>query len=65
MTKVVLNIHDDKKAESLLALLQDLSYVDAQIDGGAKKWPGRLSVFSDPIDVKDFKVYSREELHER
>ena len=65
MKKVVLSIYDDKKAESLLELLQDLTYVDAQIDGGLKKWPGNLSVFDNPIHVEDFKIYSREELHER
>ena len=62
---IVLNIYDEKKAEALLTLLQDLSYVDAQTSDGLKKWPGKLSVFDNPIYVDDFKIYSREELHER
>ena len=63
--RVVLDIYDEKKAEALLTLLQDLSYVDAQTDSGLKKWPGNLSVFDNPIYVEDFRIYSREELHER
>ena len=65
MRRVILDIHDDIKAESLLVLLRDLTYVDAQEDDGLKKWKGNLSVFENPIYVQDFKMYSREELHER
>ena len=65
MKRIVLNILDDKKAETLLAVLQDLSYVDAETDDGLKKWPGNLSVFSNPIHIENFNIFSREELHER
>jgi hypothetical protein len=65
LKRVILNIHDEKKAEALLVLLRDLSYIDTQVDDNLKKWPGKLPVFNNPIYVEDFKIYSREELHAR
>ena len=63
--RVVLSIHDEKKAKVLISLLQDLSYVDTQVDAGLKKWTGKLSVFDNPIYIEDFKIFAREELYER
>lgn len=65
MTRIVLNVSDDRKAESLMVLLRDLSYVDLQVDDGLKVWNGNLSAIENPVHVGAFKIYSREELHER
>ena len=65
MTRIVLNVKDEQKANLLLSLFSDLDYVDAELDSGLKQWKGNLSVFDNPIHVPDFKMYSREELHER
>jgi hypothetical protein len=65
MKRIVLDVRDEQKAEALLVLLRDLTYVDTQVDDGAKVWDGRLSVLDNPIHVEDYRVYSRDELHER
>jgi hypothetical protein len=62
----VLDIKDDRKAEILLLLLRDLSYVNTIADGGLKEWTGQLSVLDAPVRADaDYKIYTREELHER
>ncbi|GHV50842.1 hypothetical protein FACS1894216_03760 [Synergistales bacterium] len=67
MTRIVLNVLDEQKAEPLMILLRDLSYIAVQddYDNGLKTWDGSLKVLDNPITVNDFRVYSREELHER
>ena len=65
MARIVLNIEDEKKAELLLTLLSDLSYVDAQSDTDEIVWGGYLPVFDNPIHLQDFRMYSREELYDR
>lgn len=65
MKRIVLSIQDDQKAETLLALLHDLSYVEARVEDVEKVWKGDLTVFDNPINIPDFKMYTREELHER
>ncbi|MCL1807780.1 MAG: hypothetical protein FWG31_08770 [Oscillospiraceae bacterium] len=65
MTKVVLNIRDDKKAESLLSLLRELPFVDTQIEETLKVWDGCLPMLDSPVSDPDFKFFSREELYER
>jgi hypothetical protein len=62
MMQIVLNILDEQKAKSLLSLLNDLSYVDVMTNDNLKVWEG---IRSKPIKVEDFKIFSREELHER
>ena len=66
MAKIVLDVPDER-AESLIVLLRDLSYIRVrEADGGGLKvWDGTLPVLDDPIAVGDFRAYSREELHER
>ena len=46
-------------------MVQNLSYGEIKKYRELKKWPGKLTVFSNPIIIEDFKVYSREALHER
>ena len=65
MARIILNIRDEQKAKRLLAHLGDLDYVDTMIEKDEKVWTGALPVFDNPLHVKDFKIYSREELHER
>jgi hypothetical protein len=66
MKRVTLDINDDRKAELLLLLLRDLSYVSAVTENGLKAWTGKLPVLDAPIRAgADYKMYSREELHER
>ena len=65
MTRIVLNVLDEQKAEPLMLLLRDLSYIDIQKDEGVKVWDGSLKAIDNPVTVGDFRVYSREELHER
>jgi hypothetical protein len=59
--QVVLDILDEQKAKSLISLLSDLPYVDVKTDN-LKIWEG---IQGNPIKVDDFKVFSREELHEK
>ena len=65
MTKLVLNIRDDKKAESLITLLRELPFVDTQVEETPKVWDGRLPMLDSPVADPDFKFFSREELYER
>ena len=65
MTKVVLNIRDDKKAESLLNLLRELPFVDTQVEESPKVWDGHLPMLDSPVSDPNFKFFSREELYER
>jgi hypothetical protein len=60
--QILLNISDEQKAKSLISLLSDLSYVNIQTDNILKTWEG---IEINPIIVDDFKMFSREELHER
>ena len=65
MSRIILNIKDEQKATRLLALLGDLDYVDARADNNEKVWIGRLPVFDNPIHIPGFKMFTREEFHER
>ena len=65
MSRIILSIKDEQKAKRLLAHLRDLDYVETQVESTEKIWKGDLPVFDNPIYVDDFKIYSREELHER
>jgi len=48
----------------ILTLLDD-NVSNAKIDNYPKKWKGTLSALNEPIQVQDFRAFSREELHER
>jgi hypothetical protein len=50
--RVVLTVLDEPVASS-------------KVDRPPKKWKGSLSALDNPIQVPDFKVFTREELHER
>ena len=65
LTRIVLNVLDDRKVESLRVLLCDLSYVEIQVDEFPKIWNCSFKAMDNPISVGDFRTYSREELHER
>ena len=65
MSRIVLNIRDETKVETLLTVMRDLPYVEAQIDVTPKKWCGSLSALDNPIQISGFKKFTREELHER
>lgn len=65
MTKIVLNVKDEQKANLLLSLFRDLEYVEAKAEATEKVWLGDLPVFENPISVPNFKMYTREELYER
>jgi len=65
MTRIVLNVEDEKKAHMLLSLFSDLDYVDAHTETDEKVWIGDLPVFANPVSIPDFKMFSREDLNER
>ncbi|MDR3166207.1 MAG: hypothetical protein LBU13_11610 [Synergistaceae bacterium] len=66
MTRIVLDILDDEKAEALMVLLRDLSYIEVREDGDMKIWDGNgLRAIQNPVGIDDFKIFPREELHER
>jgi hypothetical protein len=58
---------DEQKAESLMVLLRDISFIDVHEirDDGLKIWDGAIAALDCPIVAGDFKIYSKEELHER
>ena len=64
MRQYVISIKDDAKINQLLALLNDLSYVEILEQTGNE--PKKLFPLMDtPFPVKNFKLFNREELHER
>ena len=65
MTRIVLNVKDEQKANLLLSLFHDLEYVDAKAETTEKIWLGDLPVLENPISVPDFMMYTREQLYER
>ena len=65
MTRIVLNVSDERKVDMLLSLLGDLDYVDVHAEITEKVWNGYLPVFDNPVYIPGFKMFSREELHER
>ena len=65
MSRIILSIRDEQKAQRLLAHLRDLDYVETQVESTEKIWKGDLPVFDNPISIPGFTMYSREELHER
>jgi hypothetical protein len=43
----------------------DLDYVEAKIEDIEKVWRGHLPAFDKPSTIPGFKMFTREELHER
>jgi len=64
MRQYVISIKDDAKINQLLTILNDLSYVEVleQTSNESKK---RFPLMDTPFSVKNFVLFSREELHER
>jgi hypothetical protein len=60
--QIVLDVTDENKAKTLISFLGDLSYVNIQSETNLKVWDG---IRIDPVKVDNFKMFSREELHER
>ena len=58
MTRIVLNVKDEKKANLLLSLFHDLDYVDATAETTEKIWLGDLPVLQNPISVPNFRMYT-------
>lgn len=65
MPRIILDVQDEQKAKLLLTLFNDLAYVDARAEDNEKIWTGHLPVFDNPIHIPGFKMFTREELHER
>jgi len=65
MKNVVIQIYDDRKAEVLLEMLGGLEYVDIHMADGLKVWDGRLPAIDKPVYLDDFRIFTRDELHER
>ena len=64
MRRYVISIKDDAKINQLLALLNDLSYVEI-LEQTSNEPEKRFPLMDTPFPVKNFKLFSREELHER
>jgi len=64
MTRIVLNVSDEQKANILLSLFSDLDYVEARAETAEKVWEGYLPVFDNPVFIPGFKMFSREDLYE-
>jgi len=62
VSRIVVNIKDERKAKRFFALLCDLDYVDAQVEDTEKVWNGNLPVFNNPVFLPEFTIFSREEL---
>jgi len=54
VTRIVLNVKDERKASILLSLFNDLDYVDAQAETFEKVWEGDL-----PVRVVLTRLYSQ------
>ena len=65
MARIILNISDDKKASTLLSVLQELPFVEARMEDREKVWTGQLETLKHPIHIENFKTFSKEQLNER
>jgi len=65
MREYVISITDETKESYLLALLRDLSYVRVKEPIKESVPQKRFPLMDSPIAIKDFKKFTREELHER
>ena len=67
MKQYILSINDDIKANQLLVLLRDLSYVKiVESSESNENLPSKhFPLMDNPFPVENFKQYSREELYER
>ena len=65
MKTYILSIVDDDKASQLLTVLNDLSYVKISEQTRKSTPQKRFPIMDNPVRVKNFKHYDREELHER
>ncbi|MCL2055329.1 MAG: hypothetical protein FWG90_12990 [Oscillospiraceae bacterium] len=68
MKSYTISIADETKATRLLALLSDLSYVivtEQDQNQGKEQSEKRFSLMNNPLSVENFRLFSREELHER
>ena len=64
MKQYVISITDDAKINLLLTILKDLSYVEV-LEQTSNEPEKRFPLMDTPFPVKNFKMFSREELHER
>jgi len=64
MTRIVLDVQSEQKANLLLSLFRDLDYVDAQTEKIEKVWEGNLPALTNPVFIPDFTMFSREELYD-
>ena len=64
MTRIVLDVQNEQKANLLLSLFHDLEYVDAQTERIEIVWEGNLPALVNPVFIPDFTMFSREELYD-
>jgi hypothetical protein len=65
MRRIMLEINDDSKVDSLISIFADLPFVTAHVLDDKKAWSGELLGLRNPVKVDNFRVFTREELHER
>ena len=60
MTRIVLDVQNEQKANLLLSLFHDLDYVIAHTEKIEKVWEGNLPTLANPVFIPGFTVFSRE-----
>ena len=65
MSKIILDVKDERKASHLLSLLRDLDYVETQVEPSEDAWAGNLLVLDGSAHAPESAMYACDELHEQ
>lgn len=67
MRKLVIHIKDESKMEQLMEILHGLDYIEIESEvppAAIKKWKPDSPFLQNPLEVKNFTFFSRDELYE-
>jgi len=69
MKTLVLNVHDDSKLHLLAGLVRELQFVEIQdqasLPAKTKKFGKLPASVRHPVTAENFRMFSRDELHDR
>ena len=66
--QITLRIKNDQLAENVIALIKKIKEIEIfeEKKGSKKRKKSKIDeILENPYDLKDFKIYSREEIYER
>ena len=68
MKEITLRIKNDQLAENFIALIKKIKEIEIfeEKKGNKKRNKSKIDkILENPYDIKDFKIYQREEIYER